>query len=916
MRRSLAAPRAAEMDLTSSMKSLLLAITQYKNAKSDNNALQIQRQLDVISGMKAVRVFATNQSLPSECLNSLVELVGDPNIKVTLTLKIIGLLTQLASDSETREILHSYNLVTALAAVVHHNSTTPKEQVVLQSLQLLQKTTYNTRVFHCGTNIDELIAFLVKHIQVPEDELTLPCLGLMANLCRHNLSVQAYIKSLNHLKGFYRSLIKFLAHSSLTVVVFALSILSSLTLNEEVGEKLFHAKNIHQTFQLIFNILVNGDGTLTRKYAVDLLVDLLKNPKIADFLQRYEHFKSCLCQVLCLLRGKDSDSAAKILELLVAFCSVNSLRRILCHTIFATSEERTTTTKLKSQIQPSEPIITLIHWSNQPLENLERCSVLALVLLKELFEEIIDSILWTTVEPFMELLFPVILEQLQIQDHTLEDALLKKKYDRIAKALDILLVLCGDDTVKLQIAKVLTARNCISILEYQFAYNRIEVGYRTNVADVELCQIGTDVVLKTLTIMSRVKQLVPNMEASFYKILQDQRLTSALSFALSSENREYVQFALRILFEAAPLPDFPAMMLGESIAANNACKQQNGDHIMKKIPVQQHSANFVTPKCSSAADANRSNIHELIDKLQLGTEMKEQVKDVRLSDVMDVYEQKLSSLASKENRLQDLLEAKALALAQADRLIAQYRYQRAHAEAEARQLASLLMEAERKNEELDGVLKTQLLESDRAKADIEELYHHNCKLQTVADEHESLKITSKNLSQNLDNVERQFKELQIEYKSLGKQCELFKKQVDSLKQQNDRCHAQFAELESQKNEMCIQLQEKDNRLLDLQQRSQAQHEKIKTMEKEKEDMEEAISALQRELSKIELARKELSIKLSSFEVQKSQLEARLQQQEALVQAQQEELSKHSQMIAMIHSLSSSKLPSNTVNLSL
>lgn len=54
-------------------------------------------------------------------------------------------------------------------------------------------------------------------------------------------------------------------------------------------------------------------------------------------------------------------------------------------------------------------------------------------------QEIIDSILWTTVEPFMELLFPVILEQLQIQDHTLEDALLKKKYDRIAKALDILL---------------------------------------------------------------------------------------------------------------------------------------------------------------------------------------------------------------------------------------------------------------------------------------------------------------------------------------------------------------------------------------------------------------------------------------------------------------------------------------------
>ncbi|XP_067896983.1 protein CIP2A isoform X2 [Heterodontus francisci] len=777
--------------------------------------------------------------------------------------------------------------------------------------------TYNTRVFHCSANIDELIAFLVKHIQAPEDELTMPCLGLMANLCRHNLSVQAHIKSLNYIKGFYRSLIKFLAHSSLTVVVFALSILASLTLNEEVGEKLFHAKNIHQTFQLIFNILVNGDGTLTRKYAVDLLVDLLKNSKIADFLQRYEHFKSCLCQVLGLLRGKDSDSAAKILELLLAVCSVSSLRRILCHAMFGTSsEQRVTAASLKSHVKPSEPIVTLIHWSSQPLENPERCSLLALSLLKELFEEIMNCTLWTTVEPFMELLFPVILEQLQTPDHAEEDTLVKKKYDRIVKALDVLLVLSGDDMMKLQVAKVLTARNCLSILEYQFTYNRMEIGYRSNTADMELCKIGADVVLKTLSLMNRVKQLVPNMEASFYKILQDQRLTSPLSFALTSEHREHVQFALKILFEAAPLPDFPAIMLGESIAANNAYKQQNTDHVMKKSPVHQHSTSFVTSKCSSTASAARSNIHELIDKLQLGIELKEQVKDVRLSDVMDVYEQKLSSLASKENRLQDLLEAKALALAQADRLIAQYRCQRAHAEAEARQLASLLMDAERKNEELDGVLKTQLLESDRAKADIQQLYQHNCKLQAISEEHESLKVTSKSLAQNLETVERQREELQIEHNSLSKQSELFKKQIDSLKQQNDRCLAQLAEMEAQKNDLCIQLQEKNNKLLGVEQKLQAEQEKTKTIEKEKEDMEEAIDVLRKELSKTELARKELSIKLSSLEVQKSQVEARLQQKEALVQAQQDELSKHSQMIAMIHSLSSSKLQSNTVNLSL
>ncbi|XP_061777336.1 protein CIP2A [Nerophis ophidion] len=851
------------MDVTTCLKSLLLASQQYGGDRSAHNTAQLLKQVEEVSALKCDQLLSSGHLLPMECVCGLVELTGNPNTCPALASAIISLLAQLACDDDSRGMLHSsFNLTNTMASVIHRHSATPGDPLVLQSLQLLQKLTYNTRVFP-STNINELVGFLMTNILSQKGDIILPCLGLMANLCRGNHLVQSHIKSLVTVKPFYRTLINFLAHHSLTVVVFTLSILASLTLNEKVGEKLFDAKNIHQTFQLVFNIIVNGDGTLTRKYSVDLLVDLLGNPKIADYLTRYKHFPACVSKVLGLLQLKDPASAAMVLELLLAMSGVPALRLPLCQVLFKPAAPKLSAAGSRH----AESGLALVQWLSSPVKGAEGCSLKALRLLKELLEEALGAaFVWDGVRSFVEMLLPVLLGFVQ------GDVDLRQHCIRISRVSGVLLIMCAEDAARALVAEQVSAQLCLSQVE------TLLVGCHSNTplppgSDDNLSQVCAEALLKTLELMSKLRQQVKDMETSFYRVLQDHRIATPFSLALTSFHRERVQIALALLLEATPLPDFPSLVLGDNIAAHNSYRQREAELAVKRVAVKDVLP-LTLPRVNNSglevSSAASSGVHSLVEKLHSGLELQEQTKDAHVSDIIDVYEQQL---ATKESLVQDLLEAKAAAVSQADHLIAQYHFQRAQAEAEARKMASLLKEAERRREELQTELGAQLEEAKRSKADTEELLQHNARLQHDSEEHQALKGSYNTLLNKFNESERLLKELQASHGSLARQLETLKRNHRELQLQYDRTASLLRE----------------------------SGEKAREVEQERRELEETLDVLRKQLDETEQARKDASIK-------NGQLEGKLQQRE-------DELKKHSSMIAMIHSLSSGKIKSD-VNLSL
>ncbi|KAK2179201.1 hypothetical protein NP493_506g00003 [Ridgeia piscesae] len=914
------------METTSCLKAVVGSANQYRKDPSDTNLVHLQRDLDVLISISGSRTsldfFDPGKLLPTECLSSLVSILNDGHSKPALGHKVMVLLSNLACNDAVRDTLHrSFHLTACLATFLRTQATSAADPITLQCVQLLQQVTYKCKISAQETYVDDLLQFLIKHTQEKQTELTEPCLGVLANLCQCSFSIQTHIKTMENMKPFVKSLMSYLSHRDQMMVMYSLCLLTSLCLHEELGQRLFSDQNINQTLQFMFHVLVNGDSVLSRRYTADLFIDLVRHTKVHQPLARYDHLHTCLRQILPLLCSHDAESVSKICELLLAFCSVDKLRNAICDTFF---ELATPQQPAPPGVEMKEPFHAVLCWACQSVDDLTMSSptLHALDFLRQMFEAALDVGLRATAIQCTDIVLPTLVNTLIAFPTSHQGAPSLKNCQKTAKTLQFLTGLCNDEVQRAKVAAAVDATTYQQLLHYQFENNSLGIRALQTSPERNLCRdTDVDIVLYTLELMLLVCCHDVAKETELCGFLQDCRMVPFLAYGLTSESRDRVRTSLRLVTRGAALDNFPSILLGDAIAASNATTQPQSPHMTSDTTCVT-AMSSVTPLGSWSAE-NKENmphapthhrqkkmasqeleesVQSLIDKMQKGLEL----KDLRASEIINIYEHQLLSLQTKENHLQDLLEAKAMALSQADRLIAQYRCRRAQSEAEARQLRSLLQQSEKRCEDMRERQSEAVHQVEQLQMEVDELTRANARLETIAEEHAELTHTFTDQTQRLESVQRALVTLKAEHETMTEMQEMLRRHNDTLKQQHDAATEQVAKLEEERKHLSRQLKDKDTKLQEVSKSLHKTEERLKDVKKIRDELETAIDSLRDDLSKTEQKKKDLQHKVSTLEVVCQQHETAIAAKDGQLKHFKLELDKHAQIAALIHNLSSTK----------
>ncbi|KAI1715252.1 protein CIP2A [Ditylenchus destructor] len=744
--------------------------------------------------------------------------------------------------------------------VFHCLEISLKEQLgpqnIIDSLRLLQVLTYERSLALGSSWINALISFLVEEILLENEPEWLPyCCAILSNLASRSKTLCNKLKKQSTYKKLCKRLLDLLQHDSKMVVLCSLVLIGYL--DERTRDVVFSSKNMSQAFICIFNVLGSGDQALmTVHIAVDLLCRLvisspsssrLAAPSLAatakDF-PTYGFFAKSMQKVAALLQSFDArvnEESMKIYDLLLSFCKLHELRSPVSLAIAEKS-------KLNDYL--TTPILTICHAAFLRLDEslFPDISLSAIRLLIFILQETIDN--GVRVQELLSAgkICQLVESNIKTSLETKSD-LISLQCAKITEGLRLAEVVANDEEVRVELLDVVNASLCSHINESQFVSNPIvnfftglDMGISSSLPDWSIHGVG--ILLASLRLLATLKDYSRTHKELYWRNLKDDRIIPFIAIAFTSHDSQTIFDALFLFTHTVQVQEFPVKRLADLIArvsqamsrissaSSSSENLQNGHRLSLESSVDLAQLSEIP---ASECEAFQQ-VDELLEQMKKGVNL----KDVRMSQLVQAFERKIFLHKNRERELEKLISVKEQAISQCERLRLATR-DRGNA-SEVTNLRLLLNDLEKKLSERDEefvVIRREKMELTELLRKLQHDMEHereqsNAKFQDLEREksdlivengkerdlHAALRTRFDEITRKFDMATKAVFEKQMEIETMSKTIAEQQRATSELRTELDRKNKECAGARSEIASKVLQMDEQRKKLEKLEEENQ------------------------------------------------------------------------------------------------
>uniref|UniRef100_A0AC34FRY5 Protein CIP2A n=1 Tax=Panagrolaimus sp. ES5 TaxID=591445 RepID=A0AC34FRY5_9BILA len=568
-------------------------------------------------------------------------------------------------------------------------------QNLIDNLRLLQVLTYEKSLVLADWTTD-LLHYLLNEVTRTNDQELLPyCVAILCNLvCRSKAVCSKIMKDSKVHKTLCKKLVEFLQNSSRTVVICSLTMVGYL--HEQTRDIVFSPPHLQETFLCIFNIMKSRENIMTRHTSL--------GPSLANTakdLTSYSFFSQCVRDLAChlVLLDARTEECIKIYEFFIAICQLQQLRSQICSAILLTqpSENRLTT--------PILGMLSTASWSFDDAIDPE-VPILACELLTYVLKEAVDSN--QPIQHFIPLDSLVDLIRTNVKT-TIEtkSEIVSYQCRRITCGLRLADAISGDEEARKELLEAVTAQLCAHVNESQLISNPVSLylskppAQRLPTDLPEWSTYGVTIPLELLKLLASLKDYNKAHKELYWRSLKDERLIPFLAYSISYGNGSTVSDALTLFTHCTQVQDYRIKLLSDLIASCGKSKiskdrkspTENGTNKRKSVSLDT-SAEFFKDNILLLSNGSPANSQKDLDELLAKMKSNMDIRDVRFSQLVQVFESKIGMLQEREAYLErEITDLR--------KLNAKSRSQRNGDSAETGAFRGIIAEMERKMDEAE-----------------------------------------------------------------------------------------------------------------------------------------------------------------------------------------------------------------------